>query len=390
MLTYNIDVNDCLTNGARGKIIAIEENKSGYVERIIVKFDDECQGEIKRKSDKIIENKYPECTSLERVMFQYSLGKKNSKVSNTAKIVQFPMRLCFATTPQKFQGQTVVKPNKICVDLKSVFAAAQAYVLLSRVQSIEQLFIINSLPKDKFSADGKALQELERLNHISMNNNPSPWDKIDENHLKIISLTCQSLRGKIDHFRDDKIVTTSDIICLSESWLLSDENVENIQIDGYCLQANGVGRGKGIATYFRQNIFHHCIDIKKNYFQLSKFTSKSIDVISVYRYQEARIDQLLKDITDIVNWEKRTLICGDFNICYNEDRSNKLIATLENHGFKQLVKEATFIKGSLLDHVYIRECDTSYDVDCRLYSPYYTAMDHDALLTTVSIREEQF
>ena len=133
MLTYNIDVNDCLTNGARGKIIAIEENKSGYVERIIVKFDDECQGEIKRKSDKMIEKKYPGCTSLERVMFQYSLGKKNSKVSNTAKIVQFPMRLCFATTAQKFQGQTVVKPNKICVDLKSVFAAAQAYVLLSRV-----------------------------------------------------------------------------------------------------------------------------------------------------------------------------------------------------------------------------------------------------------------
>ena len=76
MLTYNIDVDDCLTNGARGKIIAIEENKSGYVERIIVKFDDECQGEIKRKSDKILEKNFPGCTSLERVMFQYSLGKK--------------------------------------------------------------------------------------------------------------------------------------------------------------------------------------------------------------------------------------------------------------------------------------------------------------------------
>ena len=48
MLTYNIDVEDCLTNGARGEIVAIEENTSGFVEKIIIRFDDECQGEEKR------------------------------------------------------------------------------------------------------------------------------------------------------------------------------------------------------------------------------------------------------------------------------------------------------------------------------------------------------
>ena len=322
-------------------------------------------------------------------MFQYSLGRKNSKASNTAKIVQFPMRLCFATTAHKFQGQTVVKPNKICVDLKSVFAAAQAYVMLSRVQSIEQLFILNSLPRDKFYADVKALQELERLNNISINNNPSLWEKKHKNNFKIFSLNCQSLRGKIEHFREDNIVTTSDVICLSETWLLSDENIDTIQIDGYVLRANGVGHGKGIATYFKQNKFNHCHDIKEKYFQLTKLISESLDVISIYRSQEGQIDQLLNEITNIISWEKTTLICGDFNVCYNEDRSNKLITTLENYGFKQLVQEATFIKGSLIDHVYFRVCETTANVDCCLYSPYYSAMDHDALLITVSIREEQ-
>ena len=120
-----------------------------------------------------------------------------------------------------------------------------------------------------------------------------------------------------------------------------------------------------------------------------KLISESLDVISVYRSQEGQIDELLNDITDMISWEKSTLICGDFNICYNEDRSNKLIETLENHGFKQLVQEATFIKGSLIDHVYLREGETRSNVDCCLYSPYYCAMDHDALLTTVCIREEQ-
>ena len=116
------------------------------------------------------------------------------------------MKLCFATTSHKFQGQTVVKPNKIVVDLQTVFAAAQAYVMLSRVQSIEQLFILCSLPKDKIYADAKALEELDRLNNVSMNNNPPLWEKNDKSLIKVFSLNCQSLLGKICHIQEDKIV----------------------------------------------------------------------------------------------------------------------------------------------------------------------------------------
>ena len=220
------------------------------------------------------------------------------------------MKLCFATTAHKFQGQTVVKPKKIAVDLKTVFASAQTYVMLSRVQSIEQLFILNSLDKDKFYADGKALEELDRLNNKSMNNNPPAWEQKNENFLKIFSLNCQSLRGKISHIQNDKIVIISDIICLSETWLLSDENTDDIQIGGYVLCANGVGHGKGIATYFRQNIFKHVKDVKGKYYQLTKLKSESLDVVSVYRSQEGHIDQLLDTVTSIIDLQKQ--------LCYAE------------------------------------------------------------------------
>ena len=225
------------------------------------------------------------------------------------------------------------------------------------------------------------------MNNKSINNNPPTWEQNSEDFLKIFSLNCQSLRGKISHIMNDKIVTLGDLICLSETWLLSDENTDDIQIDGYVLCANVVGRGKGLATYFKQNIFHHSKDVKEKNYQLTKMSSEFVDVISVYRSQEGCIDRLLNTLSGVIDWQKTTLICGDFNVCYNQDRSNKLIATLENLGFKQLVQEATFIKGSLIDHVYLRECGTSIGVDCSLYSPYYCAMDHDALLTTV--RKEQ-
>ena len=45
MLTYNIDVMDCLTNGARGEIVAFVRSKAGIIEKVIINSDDECEGE---------------------------------------------------------------------------------------------------------------------------------------------------------------------------------------------------------------------------------------------------------------------------------------------------------------------------------------------------------
>ena len=127
-----------------------------------MKFDEECQGMQRRMSDKITGKYYEGCTAIDRVIFQYSLGKKVSSVSNTAKVIQFPLRLCFAPTSYKFQGQTVQKPHQIVVDLRTVFTAAMAYVILSRVQEIAQLFILGSVPVKKIYADPDALNELDR------------------------------------------------------------------------------------------------------------------------------------------------------------------------------------------------------------------------------------
>ena len=44
--------------------------------------------------------------------------------------------------------------------------------MLSRVQALSQLLIIDSLPDDKFYALHQALEELKRLNKVSVNRNP--------------------------------------------------------------------------------------------------------------------------------------------------------------------------------------------------------------------------
>ena len=72
--------------------------------------------------------------------------------------------------------------------INSIFEA-QGYVMLSRVQELRQVFILN-----KF--DPKKLYPSHR---VSINENPDPWSKETDNTLKIASLNCAGLKV---HFRD--------------------------------------------------------------------------------------------------------------------------------------------------------------------------------------------
>ena len=50
--------------------------------------------------------------------------------------------------------------------------------MLSRIEDLEQLYILESLPENKIYASKKALEELEEMNERSVNRNPVPWDEI--------------------------------------------------------------------------------------------------------------------------------------------------------------------------------------------------------------------
>ena len=81
--------------------------------------------------------KYPGGTVIKKKEEEYSLAKNQGLISSTARLIQFPIVLAWAVTTHKFQGQTVKAPQKVAIDLRSVFEAAQAYVMLSRVQELD-------------------------------------------------------------------------------------------------------------------------------------------------------------------------------------------------------------------------------------------------------------
>ena len=118
------------------------------------------------------------------------------------------------------------------MDIHSVFEDAQAYVMLSRVQQLEQVFILGVLEESKIRTSKIALQELHRMRLISANRNPSPWQKDQENVMKIVSLNCAGLAPHFIDIMSDEHMMKADVIHLIET-SLAEQNDEQYQIQDF-------------------------------------------------------------------------------------------------------------------------------------------------------------
>ena len=280
MLIYNLAVYDGLCNGALGTVVAVEESKADCVKHIIVQFDNPETGKEMRKKFPAHVKKHPKGTVIARMELEYSLGKIQTGGAS-AKLIQFPLISSFAVTAWKFQGQTVKNPAAYTIDLRRVKNAAQSYVMLSRGECEDQLFIIEKLPEDKIYPDKAAIQELQRMEKVSVNNNPTAWDESgDHKKIKVSFLNARSIRNKFDSIKTDHSLLKSDIIILAETWL-EEQDYTVPALRNYTTSLCGGGRGRGIAAFSRKNFtFDDYQD--EEHLTMDKIKSKSLDIVGVY------------------------------------------------------------------------------------------------------------
>ena len=317
MLTYNVDTSDGLTNGARGDLVGFWKDSKSTITKLIIKFENNMVGQEKRRISSHITAKYPFGTPIEKVNFSFSISRSAKSVVNTASVIQFPVKLAFACTAHKVQGLTVAKPQKVVINVNDTFAAAMVYVMISRVCAIIQIFILNEFNETKMYPNVKALNELKRLEEISSE------IKNDMTAIKIYSLNCRSLNKHYEDILSDSEILQADLICLQETWLEDNSNwQEDYKIPHFFMHPNSYGRGKGIVIYYKNNNrFHHDSDIKDEYMQLSKFCSSSLDVITIYRSQNACHVQLIRGIKKLITLDKPCLVIGNFNFCYQQPKT---------------------------------------------------------------------
>ena len=384
MVIHNIDVSDLICNGALGTVQGVEESQNGTVSAVIVKFDNPLVGKESRQRNPSMNRKYPDGVVVKKMEKEYSLPKNAGPISSTARCIQLPLVLCWAVTVHKIQGQTVKSPEKVVIDAKAASKSdpAQVYVMLSRVQELEQLYILEKFPEDCIRVSKAAMQEIERLMSVSVNRNPSQWESENDGKItKICFLNCRSIVNKFHSIKSDRSLQKSDLIILTETWLEQSKSVNEYQLPEFTACFNSVGRGRGIACYFNNKV-KHVVDINHVGFSITKLKTEKIDIIGVYRSHNGSVVAIIEELQTLVDTGRTTVLGGDMNICALTQKNNYMTESLKEMGFQQVVKKPTHIDGRSLDHIYILPGrNIRFEWSLEYFAKYYS--DHDGLGLTM-------
>ncbi|XP_055680639.1 uncharacterized protein LOC129788528 [Lutzomyia longipalpis] len=165
MIIKNIDVSDGLVNGAAGILRHItfdSKNNIGVIwlefleDRVGKKITKEQRYQNYLKKHNLKENLVP----LEKCNFVFRL---NNKTTTTISRTQFPVMPAEAITIHKSQGQTY---QSICLDFTKLerITLCMTYVALSRVTSLNGLYIIGTFIPQRLSHSGqRIINEIHKL-----------------------------------------------------------------------------------------------------------------------------------------------------------------------------------------------------------------------------------
>ena len=396
-MNYNVDVVDGLNNGAKGVVLDFIRNDNG-VTHVICQFDNPKSGKALREkyAGKIDLSNYENGTPVSRLSFTYNLGGKQG---HKAICMQFPQMLAFAVTIHRIQGATIPPPKTITTDFSRIFEGAQAYTVMSRLKSLDQLYLLNDVYRNKIYAPPKALSALKTLESKAINRNCIGRR---EDQIKIV---CLNIQNMIHHFEDLKYhhkILEHNLIFLSETWLsnvLTCNTTNPYQLDNYGSRFVNIGNGKGLAAY-SEPIFKFETEVSNSSYQALKYSTSflhrsgknvEIDVISIYRSSASLLDtDLIMQMQELISKDKICVICGDFNIRYASTPNHYIIRELLNMNFTQLIDIPTHTEGGIIDHLYLYKPSIYEDVkiEWSLFAPFYS--DHYGISIIVNKSDGEF
>lgn len=218
----------------------------------------------------------------------------------------------------------MAKPNPLVVDVQSCHKPGMCYVMLSRVQSLQQLNIVKDLNTEKITVDKAVLKEAERMWKVCVNRNPGSWmDTGKVQGLRVCCLNVRSLRRHIEDVRQDPVLQQADILFVQETWLTGEEEKQDVyQLAGYRGLFASEGAGKGIGLYVREGTparSKHTFSLPN--MQIIKVCLPGLDIISVYRSNDEPFHSVVHHLKNFIEEDVDTLVVGDLNYCYTEENA---------------------------------------------------------------------
>ncbi|CAF3858620.1 unnamed protein product [Rotaria sordida] len=390
MITKNICVNDGLANGVTGHVGEFVESNNTEVSHIIMKCDSPTIGRLHRVSCSHCHGRDTICVTRESDI----IDRQDFVLQSKKAVKQFPLHLSWAMTIHKAQGITV---DQVVISTKDLFGSGMGYTALSRVRTLEGLFIID-LYFEKFYCNENVDRVLSQMKE--MKRKPSIFQE-SSNFLNIFFHNIEGLKCNFNAFRQHHLIRKADFICLAETWLKNNNEIDKLELDGYKLlhktrlssfESNHPlhsQKGGGVAIYFRKEISIKKIDSCKHLnleyitFEVEK---NSTTIIICYRSPQQSKNEFLINLTEHleqISIQKHILLIGDLNEDTLSNKSKPIEIKLQSLGFTNIFKRLPTTNSlSSIDCIYsnfISNKDQYYDVAGTYYS------FHDALILSVNI-----
>ena len=277
------------------------------------------------------------------------------------------------------QGVTIKRDTNVVAHGSNIMPDGLYYVMLSRSESMENMFLENFLP-NKLKANKRALLENEKLLARCI----SP--KFENLHFSYFVLNVRSLSKHFDDLKNDIYAQQSSHICVVETWIdptTADYDYEfddPFEISGRSFDHASVGRGKGCAIFSdTSRSYSNGVKVIKENFQMMSIVDANVQFILVYLSSNCDLLDVVQELQRMLRPDLVTIISGDFNFDKNE--KNHLSHFLEAKQFQQLVQCPTHdptvtTTARTIDHCYVpRNIHDKFHI--TFHSPYFT--DHDAL-----------
>ena len=113
------------------------------------------------------------------------------------------------------QGQTVKESSKNLVNWHNRMPPALAYMICSRTESVEDLYIAGRFDPKKIWCNKDALAGAKRLEEKSLTNLPN-----NQNHVELLGFgfdNMRSLNKNLEHLEVDHIMLQKDILFVTET-----------------------------------------------------------------------------------------------------------------------------------------------------------------------------
>ena len=227
MLTVNIDLQDRLVNGKLGTVKCIRTDSERKISKIYIRFDDSKAGLKRMKSDAFGEQHL--WVSIEKT--EADIKIKSSKTSSPViKRTQYLLMLAWTYTVHKVQGLSLAKIVVIFQLLKQrQFNYGQIYVALSRVTTLDNLYILRPFTEDSIRANPLALVEYSMMRTESI----LSVEIVEDTNQESLIVTLLNVRSLNKHETDlalDQRLTKSDIdiTCLTETQLIPNSDIPEI------------------------------------------------------------------------------------------------------------------------------------------------------------------